>query len=75
MGPVSRPAASTTVRVGRENRNGLGYAERLILTSCRAKTAEIRELRWARFDSQPEREAILRLDRWSGLGGSKLVFS
>jgi hypothetical protein len=43
-----RPAASTTVRVGRENRNGLGYAERLILTLPPRKLP-IRELRWGRF--------------------------
>lgn len=43
-----RPAATTMVRVGREHRNGLGYAERLVLTLPPRKLP-IRELRWGRF--------------------------
>jgi hypothetical protein len=42
------PAAATTVNVGREHRNGRGYAERLVLTLPPRKLP-IRELRWGRF--------------------------
>jgi len=43
-----RPAASTLVQVGRERRDGQGYAERLVLT-LPPHRLPIRELRWGRF--------------------------
>jgi hypothetical protein len=56
------PAAETTVKIGRDQWEGSGYAERLVMTLPPARLP-IRELRWGRFISGEEHCVWIR---WRG---------